>query len=130
MRTAILPQNPILVALIFKDGGGGGGGGGGLANHPQGMFRNQENKINEKQRKKMQEKKSWRTYSALFFHQKPKVQCDASKPRGPLTTRQPAEYKWMSGYPTPLQKIGQSLLCTWSSTQIHHLHKPVPISPI
>ena len=22
------------------------------------------------------------------------------------TTRQPAEYKWMSGYPTPLQKIG------------------------
>ena len=28
--------------------------------------------------------------------------CDASKPGGPLTTRQPAEYKWRSGYPTPL----------------------------
>ena len=48
--------------------------------------------------------------------------CDASKPGGPLTTRQPAEYKWMSGYPTPLQKIGQSLLCTGSSTQMKHLH--------
>ena len=44
--------------------------------------------------------------------------CDAPKPGGPLTTRQPAEYKWRSGYPTPLQKIGQSLLCTGSSTQI------------
>ena len=48
--------------------------------------------------------------------------CDAPKPGGPLTTRQPAEYKWMSGYPTPLQKIGQSLLCTGSSTQIQYLH--------
>ena len=48
--------------------------------------------------------------------------CDAPKPEGPLTTRQPAEYKWRSGYPTPLQKIGQSLLCTGSSTQIHNLH--------
>ena len=28
--------------------------------------------------------------------------CDAPKPGGPLTTRQPAEYKWGSGYPTPL----------------------------
>ena len=28
--------------------------------------------------------------------------CDAPKPGGPLTTRQPVEYKWMSGYPTPL----------------------------
>ena len=28
--------------------------------------------------------------------------CDALKPGGPLTTRQPAEYKWRSGYPTPL----------------------------
>ena len=27
--------------------------------------------------------------------------CDAPKPGGPLTTRQPAEYKWRSGYPTP-----------------------------
>ena len=58
------------------------------------------------------------------------IGCDALKPEGPLTTRQPAEYKWMSGYPTPLLKIGQSLLCTGSSTQIHHLHKPVPNSPI
>ena len=32
--------------------------------------------------------------------------CDAPKPGGPLTTRQPAEHKWTSGYPTPLQKIG------------------------
>ena len=54
--------------------------------------------------------------------------CDALKLGGPLTTRQLAEYKWMSGYPTPLQKIGQSLLCTGSSTQIHHLHKLVPTS--
>ena len=28
--------------------------------------------------------------------------CDAPKPGGPLTTRQLAEYRWMSGYPTPL----------------------------
>ena len=28
--------------------------------------------------------------------------CDAPKPGGPLTTRQPAEYKWRSGYPTSL----------------------------
>ena len=28
--------------------------------------------------------------------------CDASNPGCPLTTRQPAEYKWMSGHPTPL----------------------------
>ena len=28
--------------------------------------------------------------------------CDSPKPGGPLTTRQPAEYKWRSGYPTPL----------------------------
>ena len=34
-----------------------------------------------------------------------------------LITRQPAEYSWMSGNPTPLMKIGQSLLCTGSSTQ-------------
>ena len=45
------------------------------------------------------------------------VDCEAPKPGGPLTTRQPAEYSWMSGYPTPLTKIGQSLLCTGSSTQ-------------
>ena len=51
-----------------------------------------------------------------------KTACDAPKPGGPLTTRQPAEYKWMSGYPTPLQKIGQSLLCTGSSTQLQNLH--------
>ena len=56
--------------------------------------------------------------------------CDAPKPGGPLTTRQPAEYKWTSGYPTPLQKIGQSLLCTGGSTQIQYLYKPVPNSPI
>ena len=54
--------------------------------------------------------------------------CDAPKPEGPLTTRQPAEDLWMSDKPTPhhrvpfsgthdLTKIGQSLLCTESSTQ-------------
>ena len=32
----------------------------------------------------------------------PELQCDAPKPGVPLTTRQPAEYKWRSGYPTPL----------------------------
>ena len=42
---------------------------------------------------------------------------DAPFPRVPLTTRQPAEYSWMSGNPTPLMKIGQSLLCMGSSTQ-------------
>ena len=51
---------------------------------------------------------------------------DTPNPGGPLTTRQPAEYKWMSGYPTPLQKIGQSLLCTGSSTQIQYLHETCP----
>ena len=42
---------------------------------------------------------------------------DAPIPGGPLTTRQLAEYSWMSGNPTPLMKIEQSLLCTWNSTQ-------------
>ena len=54
--------------------------------------------------------------------------CDAPKPGGPLTNRQPAENLWMSGNPIPhccapftgthnLTKIGQSLLYTGSSTQ-------------
>ena len=43
--------------------------------------------------------------------------CDAPFPGGPLTTRQPVEYSWTLGNPTPLMKIGQSLLCTGSSTQ-------------
>ena len=43
--------------------------------------------------------------------------CDAPKPGCSLTTRQPAEYSWMSGNPTPFLKIVQSLLCTGSSTQ-------------
>ena len=34
-----------------------------------------------------------------------------------MTTHQPAEYSWTSGNPTPLMKIGQSLLCTGSSIQ-------------
>ena len=42
-------------------------------------------------------------------------------PGVPLTTCEPAEYSWMSGNPTPLTKIGQSLLCTGSSTQIQHV---------
>ena len=51
---------------------------------------------------------------------------DAPKPRCPLTTRQPAEYSRMSGNPTPLTKIGQSLLCIGSSTQEQHV--PTSIS--
>ena len=54
------------------------------------------------------------------------IYCDAPKPGGPLTTRQPAEYEWTSGYPTSLQKIGQSLLCTGSSTQLQNLHITCP----
>ena len=42
--------------------------------------------------------------------------CDAPKSGGPLTTCQPVKYSWMSGYPTPLMKIGHSLLCMGSST--------------
>ena len=49
--------------------------------------------------------------------------CDAPFPEGPLTTRQLAECLWMSGNPTSLMKIGQSLFCTGSSTQGT---KPVP----
>ena len=49
--------------------------------------------------------------------------CDAPNPKGPLTTSQPVEYSWMSGNPTPLTKIGQSLLYMGSSTQGT---KPVP----
>ena len=76
----------------------------------------------------------WIELKKRFDHQKtvilPKARydwmCDAPKPEGPLTTRQPAEYKWMSGYPTPLQIIGQSLLYVGSSTQIHYLHETCP----
>ena len=32
--------------------------------------------------------------------------CDAPTLGGPLTTRQPTEYSWMSDYPTPLTKFG------------------------
>ena len=35
-------------------------------------------------------------------HVRVRCHCDAPKPGGPLTTRQPAEYKWRSGYPTSL----------------------------
>ena len=38
-------------------------------------------------------------------------------PKVSLITRQLEEYSWMSGNPTPLMKIGQSILCTGSSTQ-------------
>ena len=47
--------------------------------------------------------------------------CDALFFGGPLTIRQPAKYSWMSGNPTPLTKIEQSLLYTGSSTQIQHV---------
>ena len=57
--------------------------------------------------------KRQRSWSVITF----KKSCDALFPEGPLTTRQPAEYSWMLGNPTPLMKIGQSLLCTGNSTQ-------------
>ena len=60
--------------------------------------------MNGKELEVQRRKKEWAT-------------CDAPNPGGPLTTRQPAEYSWMLGNPTPLTKIGQSLLCTGSSTQ-------------
>ena len=75
-------------------------------------------------------KGSWEEHLPLVEFAYNNSYCDAPKPGGPLTTRQPAENKWMSGYPTPLQKIGQSLLCTGSSTQLQHLHIPVPNNPI
>ena len=55
--------------------------------------------------------------------------CDAPFPRGPLTTRQPTEYSWMSGNRTPLMKIGQSLLCTGSSTQGTTCHNHMATCP-
>ena len=45
---------------------------------------------------------------------------------GLLTTRQLAEYSRMSGNPTFFTKIGQSLLCTGSSTQIQNLYITCP----
>ena len=101
MRTVILPQNPSPVAILFKDGGG-------LANHPQGMFRNQENKINEKQRKKNEEKKSWRNYSALFFHQKPKVQKVPFCLQGLSLYKAPNEVKYQHTLKKALYKEGKS----------------------
>ena len=69
--------------------------------------------------------------------------CDAPNPGCPLTTRQPAEYKWalgnptptciqykwVSGYPTPLHKIRKSLLCTGSSTCIQYSIYMYPSMP-
>ena len=55
--------------------------------------------------------------------------CDAPNPGCPLTTCQPAEYKWVSGYPTPLHKIRQSLLCTGSSTCIQYSIYMYPSMP-
>ena len=54
--------------------------------------------------------------------------CDAPKPGGPLTTRQPEEFLWISSNPVPyycvpfigihiFTKIGYSRLCSGSSTQ-------------
>ena len=57
------------------------------------------------------------TLELKLTHSAPDTWCDAPFPECPLTTCQPAEYSWMSGYPTPIMKIGQSLLCTRSSTQ-------------
>ena len=62
MRTVILPQNPSPVALLFKDGGG-------LANHPlschpQGVFRNRENK--RKTKKMKEEESSMKAYRPLL----------------------------------------------------------------
>ena len=55
--------------------------------------------------------------SGVWLGEKGEGACDPPKPGGPLTTRKPAEYSWMSGNPTLPMKIGQTLLCTGSSTQ-------------
>ena len=55
--------------------------------------------------------------SGVWLGEKGEGACDALKPGGPLTTRKPAEYSWMSSNPTLLTKIGQSLLCMGNSTQ-------------
>ena len=77
----------------------------------------------------LREKEIWEFAVVYRLQVAEQSYCDAPKPGGPLTTRQPAEYKWMSGYPTPLQKIRQSLLCTGSSTQIQNLYKPAFTCP-
>ena len=67
-------------------------------------------------------------YFSIIAHQLSLINrftCDAPKPGCPLTTRQPAEYLWMSGNPKPLTKIGQSLICTGSSTQGTNLSQQV-----
>ena len=69
-RTNILPQDPSLVTLLFKDGGG-------LANHPlschpHGVFGSREN---ERKAKKMTERKSSRKTPTqeLYIQQKQKM---------------------------------------------------------
>ena len=49
-----------------------------------------------------------RKFAVRIFFFFLRYMCDTPFPGGPLTTRQPAEYSWMSGNPTPLTKIGQS----------------------
>ena len=56
--------------------------------------------------------KNYNLQGFFFYYVHLNFNCDAPKPGGPLTTRQPMEYSWMSGNPTPFTKIGQSLLCT------------------
>ena len=58
------------------------------------------------------------------------VECDAPFSGGPLTTRQLAEYKWMSGYPTPLQKkSGRVSFVRGALPNYNVCMKPVPSSP-
>ena len=61
----------------------------------------------KEQTEKEIEKENEREKSGILERETP---CDAPFLGGPLTTRQPAEYSWISGNPTPLTKIGQSPL--------------------
>ena len=49
------------------------------------------------------------------------VPCDAPKPGCPLTTRQPAEYSWMSGNPTPFTKSGRVSFVRGALPKVHNL---------
>ena len=89
VRTGVLPQNPSLVALLFKDGGG-------LANHPlschpQGVFGNRENK--RKTKKMKAEESSRKTYCCSVFLPKVHQKID------------PPGYKGLSLYKALIRKM-------------------------
>ena len=87
-----------------------------------------ERKEEERRRKKMEEE---RRRKKKEEEKKKKIQvwnCDALNPRVSLITRQPMKFLWISDDPIPyccvpfigihiFTKIGQSFLCSGSSTQ-------------